>query len=257
LNDRYKVMKIPLTACLLVFTLSLHSQSFKIRDHYGNIVNKDTVAVIFHPGSNHGWTELAIDLYIQNISSSVKTLVVKKTEYDMRNDEYHAICFGGTCFDSTTFISPFKDPVNPGGIDSTFSGHYRFDDLLHPPGKCLVAYTFFDDSDKNDSAIVYIEYNTLEKSGITLTNNFSLVKSIWPNPSTGVVYFQFNTLNDNIQSCAVEIYNASGQLLNTIKMVTGREGGSVDFNNMPGGLYLLKINNGSEISEAFKIHIVH
>jgi hypothetical protein len=248
-------MKIQLSASLLFFVLSLHSQSFKIRDHYGNMVNKDTVAVIFHPGVNHGWTELAIDLYIQNISSSVKTLVVKKTEYNMRKDEYHAICFGGTCFDSTIFISPFKDPVNPGNIDSTFSGHYRFDDLLHPPGKCLVAYTFFDDADKNDSAIVYIEYNTLEKSGIPFKNN-AFVQSIWPNPSTGIVYIQFSPLNDIIQAYDVEIFNASGQLLNTVKMVTGTEEGSVDFSNMAEGLYLLKINRASKTSEALKIHIV-
>ena len=230
----------------VLFSTALSAQSFIVRDHYGKIVNNDTLVVIFHPDTNHGWTELSVFLYVQNISSSTLTLGAKKTEYNIQQGEYHAICFGGTCFDSTTFVSPFKDPVNPGGIDSTFSGHFRFDDLLHPPGRCLVAYTFYDDNNPNDSSIVYVEYNTMEKAGVG-TNMVPSSIEVRPNPSSGLVHLQYSILNKiNREKSYIQVINSLGECVRIIDLEEAEVLVSLDLKELAAGIYhICVIHDGS------------
>jgi hypothetical protein len=229
-------MKIFSIIFFIIFgAYGIFAQSFRIRDYYGHTVNNDTMEVVFHPDGNHGWTELSVLLFVQNTSNSTKTLSVKKTEYGMDADEYHAICFGGTCFDSSVFISTFKDPVLSGGIDSTFSGHYRFDDLLHKPGRRLVAYTFYDENLPGDSSIVYIEYNTLQKEGIDkFTPMF--FQRLSPNPSTGIVRFEYGGLN-NAGDNYFTLLNSLGQCVLKGKLLSTSGMETLNIEGYPKGIY--------------------
>jgi hypothetical protein len=221
---------------LFFLAFDLHSQSFTIRDYYGNIVNDDTVAVIFHPDGNHGWTELSIPLYIQNTSGTVKTLSVKKTEFGMDPDEYHAICFGGTCFDSSTFISPFKDPVAAGAIDSTFSGHYRFDDLLHKKGKRYVAYTFYDEDKQDDSSIVYVEYNTMVKEGASADKQLFFL-GLSPNPAQKDVHLEFKNNKGGLKKISIILMNSTGEYIWSGETNANLQTEILSIENYPAGIY--------------------
>jgi hypothetical protein len=224
----------------------LNAQNIVIRDIYGNQVNNDTIVSVFHPNPNHGWTELSLELFVQNTGTTSITLVAKKTEYNMHPDEYHSICFGGTCFDSSVFTSSFKDPLASGQIDSTFSGHYRFDDLLHTPGTCYVAYTFYNDLQPGDSAIVYIEYNTMEKSGIRTPDQLVENIKFFPIPASDFIQIRFERNHDDLhKGIWIALFNSTGECVRKEPM--GQTDVTVlGIKDLPPGIYYLSVYSESK-----------
>ncbi len=247
--------------CLfLAPTITLNAQSLKLKDQSGKDVAGDTLAVVFHPGPNHGWTELSIFIYPLNISDSALTVGLKKTEYNMHFDEYHAFCFGGSCYDSTTFVSPYNIFLESGKMDSSFSGHYRFDDLLHMPNECLVAYTFFNANNTADSAIVYVNYNTkLHLVGIQnhLESN-KISSKAWPNPANEMLYmnYQFNT-NVFSNYLTIIISNSLGEII--CKQIISPNNNIVSFEtkDWSPGFYYYSVVSGNGSIPTGKFVITH
>ena len=249
---------VKLICLLMVGCVGLHAQTIKLKDKGGKVVNRDTLQLVFHPGADHGWTEIAVEIFAQNMGNVTLTLGAKKTEYNMHRDEYHAFCFGGTCFDSTTFISPFTDFVQPGGIDSTFSGHYRFDDILHAKSECLVAYTFYDVNNPDDSAIVYVNYNTmLQSNGLKADAAATLFLSEpFPNPANELVFFQCDPAFLNIPVTFI-INSLAGERVLTIQVPAGQETFSANTSAFPSGLYYCSMFENNVLRRITKLMVMH
>jgi hypothetical protein len=156
-----------LIGIIILLSFEAKSQSIRLLNEQENEdITGDTVTVQYEPGDDHGYTEISIFIHVKNTSSKSMEMCVKKTEFNIANDEFHSFCFAGYCYDSSRFVSQYTSIVDPDSIDVSFSGHYRFDDLLHKPTVSLVAYTFYDVSNPSDSAIVYVKYRTLLPDGI-------------------------------------------------------------------------------------------
>jgi len=225
---------------LLTITTGLQAQSLVLKDKNGTNVTGDTIEVVYHPGPDSGWTELVAYVFPQNTGTTTLTLGAKKKEYDRQPDEYHAFCFGGTCFDSTTYVSPFHDIIAPVGTDSTFSGHYRFDNILHVPNEFLVAYIFYDVNNTTDSAVVYVKYNTMLQVGIEDHSASALFLSkAWPNPVTDILNFNYRLSGKAgcADACMI-VTNGLGERLEKRALIQNE--GTVSFetrNWMPGIYY--------------------
>ncbi len=222
------------------------AQAIIIFDHSGKQVNNDTLTVAFHPNPDHGWTEIYVDLYVKNNSDSGAFFIARKSEFNLRNDEYHSICFAGFCFDSSVYTAPYPAIINARRIDSSFSGNFRFDDLTHPPGLCVVAYTFYHENDNADSAIVYVRYDTKTFTGLA-ENQTSPGKNFrcYPNPATGKLFISFDHLQ-SVSKLNLSINNSLGQAVLS-QVVTDNNNTSLDISAIPPGIYLLTICDGAEV----------
>ena len=247
-------------ALLMILSSGSMAQSLKLKDIYGADVTGDTIDLIFHPDTNHGWSEMIVEIFITNISGATIDVGAKKTEFNVQPDEYHSFCYGGTCFLNNTFVAPsaFIPTITGGASDSSFSGHYRFDDLTHPGGICHVAYTFYDKTNPADSAIVYVNYNTLLLSaddGFDKANMF--LSEPWPCPSSGIVNINYR-LNDVRVSGTkyMVVSNMFGQRMAVIP-VAEREGViSVNAGDWASGTYCCSVisGNGTIVSRRFLIN---
>lgn len=197
---------------IVLLPVTLHAQHITIRDKSGNVVNNDTLSPVAEFVQKPPYTEIVCYLYAQNNSTATMHMGAKKTEFILSSDAEHSICFAFHCYQSGIYVSPNADTITPGGIDSTFSGHYRYLKLTHTPSIDLVAYTIYDVDNPSDSAIVYVKYNTMTPTGMQPINEpVTPLVNIYPNPasnSTAIIYSGKGTLQiTDVQGKAV--YNST------------------------------------------------
>lgn len=242
---------------LLLFSSGLNAQNIILKDLDGKTITNDTIEVVFHPTADHGWTELVFRVFLKNNSNDTIESGFIKKEFNLQKDEYHSFCFAGNCVDSSIHVSPYHAVIPPGGTDSSFSGHYRFDDILHVKSKCLVSYTFYDVKNNSDTAIVWVIYNTLLQTAI---NEFSkgdvLLSDAFPNPVNETLHLNYNLKNTSRGFRPFLIVkNSLGEFMQ--KQLLTEETGSISINTAnwkPGVYYYFVSMNNNPI--AFKKCII-
>jgi len=250
---------IKVVCLLLIFSTGLNAQSIILKDESGTNITGDTIEVVFHPNSDHGWTELTFRAFLKNVSNDSLEVGFKKKEFNLQFDEYHSFCFAGSCFDSSTHVSPYHSIITPGGIDSSFSGHYRFDDLSHVKNKCLVSYTFYDVKNTKDTAVVYVIYNTMLQTGVDETSKAKVILSnAFPNPlneSLNLNYSLSNVIHSH-QTYLI-ISNSLGECQQ--KQLLTEQNGSLSINttNWKTGIYYYSIISGTILLANDKCIILH
>ena len=247
-------------ACfLLIFSTGLNAKSLILKDIGGNIVTGDTIDVVFYPGTDHGWTELKVEVFLKNISNDTLEAGFKKKEFTRKSDEYHSFCFAGNCVYSSTYISPYHAIITPGVVDSSFSGHFRFYDTLHMPNKCLVSYTFYNVNNTADSSIVYVSYNTMHQLGVNdhSTTNVILSNAL-PNPANEILYLNYRLLNTvSSHQTFMIISNSLGECLR--KQLLTQDIGSLTIHTIDWkpGIYYYFIISGNVQLTYNKCIIIH
>lgn len=254
-------MKIILNIIVIFLILSstVKPQSIKLMDESEiNDITGDTVTVQFVPGIYHGWTEISIYIHAKNISSKSIELGAKKTEFSIAADEYHSFCFAGNCFDSSTFISPYTEIVPADVMDSSFSGHFYFDDLLHKPKVSLVAYTFYDVNNPSDSSIVYVQYNTMITIGIEANpwSSTSLFTAA-PNPAYNIINFNYKMDKSLIGHARFIITNNIGTQVLEQKINENNFEISLDIGKWASGIYFYTIIDGNNKIKTNKFIVMH
>lgn len=257
IGNGIKIFK--LVCLILFFSTSLNAQSIILKDVDGKTVNGDTIEVVFHPSANHGWTELTFYTFLKNISNDTLEVGFKKKEFNLQTDVYHSFCFAGSCFDSSTHVAPYNAIIPPADIDSSFSGHFRFDDLLHFKNKSLVSYTFYNVNNTVDSAVVYVIFNTLLQSWVDKSSKANVYLSkAFPNPVKESININYNLINiDQKLQPYLIISNSLGEIQQ--KQLLSLSRGSVSINTISWkpGLYYYFIMKGNVLLAGDKCMIIH
>jgi hypothetical protein len=121
----------------------------------------------------------------------------------------------------------------------------------------LQHYTFTDAGVSAASGIVYYRIQSREKTG---EKNYSAIKlirlnkeanaslAVYPNPVQGVANL---TLPASWQSkpVAIRIFNSAGMQVKTISLPTASQTESVDFSQLPAGMYVVKAQCRDELAE--------
>lgn len=235
-------MKRFITILIFLFvSFTFYGQNLVLKDKNGKQVNNDTVEIVFYPGQYHGWTEITAEIFIENTSLDTLEVGFRKVQYNpTKEQEYHSFCFAGFCVDSSTYIAPFPAFIPPGVIDSSFSGHFRFDDLLHEPGTYLVSYHFYNIKDSLDTAMVYVIYNTLNQVSIEdgVTNNTRL--HVFPNPAIEQITLDYQ-FPYNAKHCVLIVANMFGQCIYKQHLLHKNEIINIDTKNWVTGMYSIAI----------------
>jgi hypothetical protein len=247
--------KINLLICALVFIVGVHAQSLRLRDiNTGKIVTGDTVLI--QSVYNNGWVgyeTLDMLIAVENISNQTMETGAKKMEFErLQKDVMHTMCFAGGCYDTGTYVSPNHITLTPGASDSNFIAHYLFDNTVHIRGINHIAYVFYDVQNPDDSAVVYITYNTLvSNAGIKANAYKNIFSEPFPNPSHDFISFKRDVHASNFP-VTLTIINILGETIQTIEIPNDKESISVITSSFKPGMYYFSFLENNSI-ETWKV----
>ncbi|OSZ77970.1 hypothetical protein CAP35_06790 [Chitinophagaceae bacterium IBVUCB1] len=223
------------TFCICFLMLnSANAQGILIKDRNGITKNGDTVIVIPEPGQKPPYTEMSSYFFIHNINSNQIVLKARKRELTYSSTAEHSICFAGMCYTSSIYTAPGFVNLQGGKTDSSFSGHYRYLATTHTPTKDLVAYTFYDENNPADSAIVYVIYNSMQATSVPCATMSNV--RIYPNPAGKTINIDIPNLSGKAN---IHICDMAGSKLLVADAATGHN--AINIETLPRGTYILSI----------------
>ncbi len=182
---------------------------------------------------------------VKNISSSDVTVRVRRTVIDSVSGSQNQICFAGLCFSPDVWNSATTETLGGGGItpEESFSGHYLPNDNY---GLTTIRYTFYNQSNVNDTASFIVNYNYGYLSVDDLLAQ-SMISSVYPNPARNSFTIDYQ-LSKGVNSASVKVYNIVGQEIKTESMhgLNGRC--EIPVSLLPDGIYFVSVTfNGQAV----------
>lgn len=219
--------------CILMMN-SAYAQGISIKDRHGNgdVINGDTITVTPQLTQKPPYTEIDIYLHVQNNNSNAIVLKAKKTEFTLNTTAEHGICFAGMCHTPAIYVATGASNLASGQTDFSFSGHYRYLADVQTPAKDLVAYTFYDQNNPADSAIVYVVYNSIKPTNVA-TQTMTGVR-VYPNPASKTLHIA------GLKGLTIAtVFDMTGRLVSTQTISN-----TVNIEQLPQGNYILRLTNG-------------
>ncbi|MBI9066571.1 MAG: T9SS type A sorting domain-containing protein [Salinivirgaceae bacterium] len=218
--------------------------------HENSLINVDTIEVfgnvkadtlhtyIFQGDTTYYYAyEALVEIDIKNTSSSSLDVQCRKRHIQLISETQNYFCWS-SCFPPYTFesIVPVNIPAN--GTTDIFSGHYKPNGNL---GCILVAYTFFNNENPSDSAMVVVKFimDSCNPTSIAENNMQKQFSLPYPNPATN--YFTINKELNMQQSGSIELYNGVGQLITTTPFKATDSYINMNTNQLKSGTYYYRI----------------
>ncbi len=231
-----------LVSILFSLITGLRSQSLKLWDvnTHKDITND---SIVIQSKYNNGWVgyeSLDLIVAVENTSNKIIETGAKKMEFDaFQADVSHVFCFAGGCFFTSVFVSPLHVSIAPGKSDTSFIAHYMFDNSIHIRGINHVAYVFYDVANPNDSAIVYVTYNSnISNMGIKEANsNLNAFSLPYPNPANNFVILKRNLFMD--RPIKISVRNILGEEIESALIPPGTETFSLNTTLLSNGFYMI------------------
>jgi len=231
-----------------LFSKTADSQSFELY-HNDTLVNNDTVLIegdviadslytyVFQGDTTYYYAyEVDIEIDVKNISYSTLGVQTKKRHLKIIPTTENYFCWE-TCYAPYTFESVLAITIQGDETSDIYSAHYKPKGQL---GNTLVAYTFFDELNPNDSASVMVEYRMDKASYIWENEEFDNVFSqVYPNPCQQILYFK--NQNPNADKYSLIVYDLSGNKVKEMEFLALESTIEVDMSELNCGLYVYSI----------------
>jgi hypothetical protein len=243
-------MKTTILSFFLAFVVFLggYSQSFSLADDFGPIANGATVVQRGPSDTLHILTWL----HLTNHSENSLQVLMKKQEVYMSTPANASICWAGYCFGPETTTALFPLLMNPGDTVEGCFGHFA---PYGTRGVSTIRWTFFDQSNVNDSISVTVNYSifpTAVAENSDLKCSLTFAGPVPANDHLPIKYFVPQGKQGRI-----DLRNSSGQIISFRE--TQLNSGTIMFNtaNLSSGQYLLILSiDGTPvvIKKAFVLH---
>ena len=79
---------------------------------------------------------------------------------------------------------------------------------------------------------------------------------VYPNPSTGIFYYNYVTDTEELADAQLEVYDMRGQLIISGSLNSSNANGMIDLSSMSNGMYFVKIATATKILFNSKINVV-
>jgi hypothetical protein len=242
---------------ILVFSFNADAQNLKLKEvSTGKDITGDTIILQSKYTTYKGVETLDLPLIVENTSSSAIEVGARKIEYEkLQKDVEHTMCFAGFCYDTSTYVSPFHVNLKAGSSDTSFTAHYLFDNKVHIRCVNHIAYVFYDVKNPSDSAIVYVNYNTVAKVGVKEeASKNNLISDPYPNPSKDLISFNRNHAKGTI---TLKITNLLGEVQTVIEFPSNENVISINTSSMQSGIYYFTFYESNELINSKKIIVLH
>lgn len=235
-------MKAHLLGILSVFAVTAASaQNIIIKDGGGNTVNGQTITI----GGSSADTKIAIeDIDVYNMSGTSMSVKCKRYELSVQTGTGNSFCWA-VCFNefpSGTYPVWYMNQAQPiASMD--FFNSFTGDHYPHGiAGTNSYRYVFYDANNTNDSSYVDLVFDVALSTPETKENELSV--SVFPNPATSVLNFNYTVVNENNNE--VILYNTLGKEVKSIKL-TGNEGNvKIDVTDLTPGIYFCALLNNNK-----------
>jgi hypothetical protein len=193
-----------LIACLIMLTG--FSQSLTLQTPEGvNIPNGGEITVCGDENS-----EIICHLHVTNTSATTMNVSLHRNQIFMIDGTFSMFCWG-ICYGPDVNQSAFPIEIAAGATnEEDFSGNY------HPGGNIgtsIISYTFYDDTNPNDSIMVIVNYVTgVDCQTIAIEPEFQFVSSRIDPTDPDLMVVVAAILNDNLNY----IRNSQGEVLRKI-----------------------------------------
>lgn len=240
--------KLLVLSTIILAGLFSYAQSLSLI-HEGTVLEPNA-EVTLHGEAN--FTEMVIELDVQNNGSENLSVLVKKVENYVVEGSENTFCWAYLCYAPFVYISPNAVVIDAGVIhEDDFSGHYN---PWGSAGEASISYVFYDENNINDSVMVNVIYTTLETGVGDNYSSYSLSKA-YPNPATNVVKFDYNIPGNQVAS--VKVYSLIGSLVGEAQMTSSQGTLSFDIGLLEEGFYFYSLFAGNEKMESGKFVVKH
>jgi hypothetical protein len=212
----------------------LAQSSIKIYDAVTNQEVTNTIIQVYQDTS----TTWAGNYNVKNITSSNISTKARKEETVMASMATSSICYAGTCFPSSVYVSPCK-PTNAGSTVA-LTTDFNFGNTFN---MSTIRYTVYNCSNANDTATFIIQYNASPAGIKNLALNFS-ISDAYPNPASTMLNFNYK-ISNSTGVPHITIHNLLGNLVKSADMTESNGTARLDVSDLEEGLYFytLEVNN--------------
>lgn len=241
-------MKKTFTIALAALSAGLFAQSSILLKHIDN--NNAVIApnsILYKATSPNHTTHFDVD--ITNTSSSTISYNVKRYDMKLNTGAVAYFCFGGSCYDNSTFVSPNALSLNAGQSASQVAGTYNILTADLDEGATvdtsIVRYTFINTANATDSVQFIVYYNIAEPTvGIKENSKFMNTLAFYPNPAKGMTSLQINSANAAVSS--ILLYNSIGDVVykKDVQLSEGKNKIDLNLEHLPSGVYFASVKNG-------------
>ncbi|PLW94126.1 MAG: hypothetical protein C0592_03810 [Marinilabiliales bacterium] len=225
------------------------AQNLSLSDLSGALNNGDYVYVY---GDSGMYTLMQSHFEVHNNGSSSIDVRVKKTQISIVPGSMNTFCWGA-CYDSSVYISGDIIAIAAGGTNQhDFSGDYFPKGHL---GASTIMYTFYDNSNPNDSVCVNVVY-TATAVGIEENSPMVEFSNAYPNPASSMVHFNY-TLNHGSYDAAIIVSDLlGGEAIRQTVPVNGSQI-SLDVSALTSGVYFYSLHINGEPQFTRKLIVKH
>lgn len=194
--------------------------------------------------------ELVVEFDVKNTTSGDIEANVQRYEMPLYEGHTGTFCWAGLCYPPFIGLSP-NTVVIPGGVvhEDDFSGHVNPYGVI---GTTVIAYTFFDVNNTNDSVQVVVQYlaGTVGVNQMTAENT---EVSIYPNPVSDVLNINIDAEFNEAVTC--ELLSITGSTVK--KNVSQQSNVKFDVTDLSEGLYLYRVSSEKNIIKTGRVVIKH
>ncbi len=236
------------TACFILISITSFAQSLELY-HNDTLVNNDTIVIegdafadslytyIFQGDTTYYYSyEVDVDIDVKNTTTEVLDVQTKKRHIKIIPNTEDYFCWV-TCYPPYTFESITPVSIQGGETTDIYSAHYKPNGHL---GNTMVAYTFFDNLNPHDSAMLVVEYKMDDLSFVEENDKYKDdFSKPYPNPAQHTLYL--NHYKSNEKNFTMIIYNPSGYKVKEIDFNTQQSVIQIDIKDLRSGLYIYSI----------------
>ena len=210
---------------ILTFGLSVYAQNLTLTSGGHPISNGDTVTI-----AGDVLTLLQCTANVTNNAGSAKSVLCRKTHISVIPGSVVSICWGGSCWDSSHYVSDDPTVINAGATVTEFSGHYE---AKGHPGISIVKYKFYDMNTVTDSICFFGKFDATV--GINESNLLS-TGEIYPNPADNAAYLNY-TISSDVNNAEIRVMDILGNKVQIIPVYEKEGKVRINTESLTSGVY--------------------
>ena len=219
-------------------------------------VNADTLySYIFQGDTTYYYAyEVLAEIDVTNTALYSLDVQCKKRYIQIVSGSENTFCWI-SCFPPYTFESIIPATIRSNETITTFSGYYK------PCGKLgctLVAYTFFNDDNPNDSAMVVVKYIMQDCNPNAIAENTKVndcFSSPYPNPAKNMLFVRNKAVG--FKTGSFVLYNSLGVNVKTFLIKSTTSVLNFNIQNLKAGIYFYRIITDNTLQKTGIINISH
>lgn len=242
---------------LSVYLLSVigfygYSQSLSLSNIHGTIEPNSIIIQAGTPDS----VELITYFNVKNISAKTINVLCKKVQCSMLDSTEITMCWAGSCYPSSTFVSPNAQAITAGQTITDFIGHYTQTAYLHfKSGESVVRWVFFDKINPNDSVSVTIKYATFPLAIEESAARRAMLSNAYPNPSASETSFSYSIPVGSQGTILVR--DLLGSTVQSLVLPVSFGKTTLNTMNLSDGIYFCSLMVDGKVNQTKKIVVKH